>query len=91
MAPDGFLLAPVDSSQIEFRVGAYLAGQTDVIDQLKRGEDPYVDIASEFYQEKIYSVLKIACINQAPELNWVCNYEMSLVQRWIYPMVYWAT
>jgi DNA polymerase len=58
MAPDGYLLAPVDSSQIEFRVGAYLAGQTDVLDQLRRGEDPYVDIASEFYQEKIYKPAK---------------------------------
>jgi len=54
LAPDGCLLAPVDSSQIEFRVGAYLAGQDDVIEQLRRGEDPYVDIASEFYGEKVY-------------------------------------
>ena len=58
MAPDGYLLAPVDSSQIEFRVGAYLAGQNDVLEQLRRGEDPYVDIASEFYQEKIYKPTK---------------------------------
>jgi DNA polymerase bacteriophage-type len=58
MAPPGYLLAPVDSSQIEFRVGAYLAGQEDVLDQLRRGEDPYVDIASEFYQEKIYKPAK---------------------------------
>ena len=58
LAPDGYLLAPVDSSQIEFRVGAYLAGQTDVIEQLRAGEDPYVDIASEFYQEKIYKPAK---------------------------------
>ena len=58
MAPEGYLLAPVDSSQIEFRVGAYLAGQTDVLDLLRRGEDPYVDIASEFYGEKIYKPAK---------------------------------
>lgn len=58
LAPDGYLLAPVDSSQIEFRVGTYLAGQNDVLDQLRRGEDPYVDIASEFYQEKIYKPAK---------------------------------
>lgn len=58
LAPDGYLLAPVDSSQIEFRVGAYLAGQTDVIEQLRAGEDPYVDIASEFYHEKIYKPAK---------------------------------
>jgi DNA polymerase bacteriophage-type len=58
MAPDGFLLAPVDSSQIEFRVGCYLAGQDDVLDLLRRGEDPYVDIASEFYSETIYKPAK---------------------------------
>jgi hypothetical protein len=54
MAPDGYLLGPVDSSQIEFRVGGYLAGDNKLMETLRRGEDPYVDIASEFYQEKIY-------------------------------------
>lgn len=54
LAPEGYLLAPVDSSQIEFRVCMYLAGQENVLDQLRRGEDPYVDIASEFYGEKVY-------------------------------------
>jgi len=53
-APQGYYLAPVDASQIEFRVCMYLAGQDDVIDQLRRGEDPYIGIASEFYQERIY-------------------------------------
>jgi hypothetical protein len=55
-APDGFLLAPIDSSQIECRVLHYLAGGIDepVIQKFRNGEDPYVDIASEFYQEKIY-------------------------------------
>lgn len=54
MAPDGFLLAPVDSSQIEFRVGAYLAGQNDMVELLRSGGDPYIGIASEFYGERIY-------------------------------------
>jgi hypothetical protein len=52
------LLAPVDSSQIEFRVGGYLAGDERLMELLRRGEDPYVDIASEFYQEKIYKPAK---------------------------------
>lgn len=58
LAPDGYLLAPVDSSQIEFRVGGYLSGDERLMELLRRGEDPYVDIASEFYQEKIYKPAK---------------------------------
>jgi hypothetical protein len=58
MAPEGYLLGPIDSSQIEFRVGMYLAKQESVLDQLRRNEDPYVDIASEFYGEKIYKPAK---------------------------------
>lgn len=55
-APDGYLLAPVDSSQIECRVLHYLAGGADdpVIQKFRRDEDPYVDLASQFYGEQIY-------------------------------------
>lgn len=56
MAPDGFLLAPVDASQIECRVLHYLAGGPNepVIQKFRRKEDPYVDLASLFYKEPIY-------------------------------------
>ena len=56
VAPDGHLLAPIDSSQIECRVLHYLAGGPDepVIQKFRNGEDPYVDIATQFYQEPIY-------------------------------------
>jgi hypothetical protein len=55
-APEGFLLAPVDSSQIECRVLHYLAGGPDdpVIQKFRNNEDPYVDLASQFYGEQIY-------------------------------------
>ena len=55
-APKGFYLAPVDASQIECRVLHYLAGGPDdpVIRKFANNEDPYVDLASHFYQEKIY-------------------------------------
>lgn len=55
-APEGYYLAPVDSSQIECRVLHYLAGgPTDpVIETFRKGEDPYVDLASRFYGEPIY-------------------------------------
>ena len=56
LAPEGYLLAPIDSSQIELRVLHYLAGGPDepVIKKLRDGEDPYAHQASRFYEEKIY-------------------------------------
>lgn len=56
LAPDGYLLAPIDSSQIECRVLHYLAGGPDepVIQKFRNKEDPYTDLASKFYGEKIY-------------------------------------
>lgn len=49
MAPDGYLLAPIDLSQIECRLLNYLAGQEDVVEKFRRGEDPYIGIASQAY------------------------------------------
>lgn len=56
MAPAGYYLAPVDSSQLECRILHYLAGGPDdpVIQKFRNNEDPYVDLASHFYQEQIY-------------------------------------
>lgn len=56
LAPEGYLLAPVDSSQIECRVLHYLAGGPDdpVIEQFRQGKDVYVPVASRFYEEEIY-------------------------------------
>lgn len=55
-APQEYYLAPVDSSQLECRILHYLAGGPNdpVIQKFRNGEDPYVDIASLFYQEEIY-------------------------------------
>jgi hypothetical protein len=55
-APQGYYLAPVDSSQIECRVLHYLAGgpEDPVIVKFRNNEDPYIDIASKFYREPIY-------------------------------------
>ena len=49
MAPPGFLLAPIDLSQIECRLLNYLAGQEDVVEKFRKGEDPYIEIASQAY------------------------------------------
>lgn len=55
-APPGYLLAPIDASQIECRVLHYLAGGPDepVIQKFRNNEDPYVDLATQFYGEQIY-------------------------------------
>ncbi len=60
LAPEGYWLAPLDSSQIECRVLHYLAGGSDepVIQKFRAREDPYVDLASLFYKETIYKPRK---------------------------------
>jgi DNA polymerase len=45
-APEGWVLAAADSAQIEARVGAWLAGQDDMTELFRRGEDLYVDMAA---------------------------------------------
>lgn len=57
-APKGYLLGPVDASQIEFRVAMELAGQQDVLDTMRAGGDPYVTLASAIYNEEIYKPKK---------------------------------
>lgn len=56
LAPEGYLLAPIDSSQIEVRCLHYLAGGPDepVIQQFRAGKDVYIPVASQFYEEEIY-------------------------------------
>ncbi len=60
LAPEGYVLAPIDASQIECRVLHYLAGGPDepVIRRFRNNEDPYVDLASRFYGETIYKPAK---------------------------------
>ena len=42
MAPEGYLLAPIDLSQIECRVLCWLAGQEDYVEKFRQGIDPYI-------------------------------------------------
>lgn len=60
LAPDGWLLAPIDASQIEFRVGNYLAAGPDApaLQRIRAGGDPYVVTASKFYKREIYKPAK---------------------------------
>ena len=48
-APDGYLLVDCDSSQIEARTLAWLAGQRDLVEAFDRGEDVYKIMASSIY------------------------------------------
>lgn len=46
-------LAIIDLSQIECRMLNTLAGQWDVVERFRNGEDPYANVASQFYQRPI--------------------------------------
>jgi len=53
MAPAGHYVINCDSSQIEARVVAWLAGQHDVVKQFANGEDVYSVFASKIYKQPI--------------------------------------
>lgn len=53
IAPDDHYIINCDSSQIEARVLAWLAGQDDVTKQFARGEDVYSIFASKIYKRDI--------------------------------------
>ena len=52
-APAGHKAVKADKAQIELRLLSYVAEQWDVIERLKTGADPYIDIASKFYGRSI--------------------------------------
>jgi DNA polymerase I-like protein with 3'-5' exonuclease and polymerase domains len=53
MAPAGHVVINCDSSQIEARVLAWLAGQDDVTRQFAKGEDVYSIFATKIYKKPI--------------------------------------
>ncbi len=53
IAPEGHLLYVADLSNIEARMLAWLAGQDDLLDQFRRGEDIYSNFASKIYNKPI--------------------------------------
>jgi DNA polymerase len=53
VAPDGHVVINCDSSQIEARVLAWLAGQNDVVEQFAKGEDVYSLFATKIYGRPI--------------------------------------
>jgi DNA polymerase len=55
---DGYVILDSDSSQIEARTLAWLAGQDDLVDAFDRGEDVYKIMASAIYGKDIAEITK---------------------------------
>lgn len=73
LPPEGYWAFAPDASQIEARLGNWLAGQTDKVEEFRRGEDPYVAVASRFYgrpinkkdhpqERQVGKVLELQCL-----------------------------
>jgi len=58
MAPEGYVMIDCDSSQIEARTVAWIAGQTDLVEAFDKGEDVYKIMASTIYNVPIEEVTK---------------------------------
>ena len=56
MAPDGHVVIDCDSSQIEARVLAWLAGQDDLVAAFERKEDVYKIMAAKIYNVEVSEV-----------------------------------
>ena len=57
-APEGHVIIDCDSSQIEARVLAWLAGQEDLVNAFDRGEDVYSIMASNIYGKPVEEIDK---------------------------------
>lgn len=53
IAPDDYYVVNSDSSQIEARVLAWLAGQDDLVEQFAQGEDVYSVFATKVYDKPV--------------------------------------
>ena len=58
-APEGEVLIACDSSQIEARMVAYIAGQEDLVDAFREGRDVYSEFATEVYGRPVSKADKI--------------------------------
>jgi DNA polymerase len=56
--PSGYVFLDSDSSQIEARTLAWLAGQEDLVEAFDRGEDVYKIMASAIYGKSVASITK---------------------------------
>jgi DNA polymerase len=58
VAPEGYSVIDADSSQIEARVLAWLAGQNDLVEAFAKGEDVYKIMASAIYSKGAEEITK---------------------------------
>jgi DNA polymerase len=58
-APKGHKIISCDSSQIEARMVAYLAGQSDLVQWFREGRDVYSEFATVFYGRKVTKADKL--------------------------------
>lgn len=58
IAPTGYLMIDSDSSQIEARTLAWLAGQDDLVEAFENGEDVYKIMASAIYGKDVANISK---------------------------------
>jgi len=58
-APAGKCVVACDSSQIEARLVAYLAGQDDLVQSFREGRDVYSEFATDVYQRRIVKTDKV--------------------------------
>jgi DNA polymerase I-like protein with 3'-5' exonuclease and polymerase domains len=58
IAPEGYVVIDSDSSQIEARTLAWLAGQEDLVEAFDRGEDVYRIMASAIYGKALGDITK---------------------------------
>lgn len=53
IVPEGYVLIDADSSQIEARIVAWLAGQNDLVDAFEQGKDVYKLMAAKIYNKDV--------------------------------------
>jgi DNA polymerase len=58
LAPEGYMMIDSDSSQIEARTLAWLAGQDDLVEAFENGEDVYKKMASAIYMKPEADITK---------------------------------
>lgn len=68
-APKGHKVLACDSSQIEARMLAWVAGQDDLVAQFKSGADPYAEMAAKIFHTDAKAIHDAAKNNDDPNHN----------------------
>ena len=67
--PEGYKVVACDSSQIEARILAWVAGQDDLVAQFREGRDPYAEMAAKIFNRDAKEIHDGAKQNDHPEHN----------------------